>query len=472
VILAFSLRFWQGRLEKNMVRWLTRYLKRKMDPYKIRTGIGAVGDKKNSARIMVRVDTPPATIPLHIQEAVYNVYKDGSWYAIGAPFRPLPNQPGSRNWLLAQTPSAKTWALRIWDHSLDESSILKSTLHSYKIANLGAEFLYRNHLGTIRIEKIPSFLHYTLIKARRPIANAPPDKYDIGLGPQNTVLFGRLVAALQIKRLPDDQKIKAIERFFQVNFHYDLDTAFSRTTQNYLSQFLHVTQSGHCEYFATATVLLLRAAGIPARYAVGYMVNEYSQLEEKYIVRANHGHAWALAYYNGFWQNVDTTPAIWLEKDTRGNEHWTRFIGDSWSWLLFNVNQLRWRILNSEYRIHLLWIIILLILFLAARLYFGKKMSPKHNANLNKYEKSQIQFFLKPLLQFLQKQGLQRPPGKPLLAWLQNQKHFPFVKTLIPIIKEYYRLRFDPQTKAAYKLKSLKNKLKIWLQEHYQNKQC
>ena len=40
-----------------------------------------------------------------------------------------------------------------------------------------------------------------------------------------------------------------------------------RTEATPLADFLLRTRSGHCEYYATATVLLLRAAGIPARYA-------------------------------------------------------------------------------------------------------------------------------------------------------------------------------------------------------------
>jgi len=49
---------------------------------------------------------------------------------------------------------------------------------------------------------------------------------------------------------------------------------------------------------------------VPTRYAVGYSVQEWSRLEQRYIVRARHGHSWALVYVNGAWRDVDTTPAI------------------------------------------------------------------------------------------------------------------------------------------------------------------
>src|SRR5205807_1199702 len=69
-----------------------------------------------------------------------------------------------------------------------------------------------------------------------------------------------------------------------------------------LEEFLLNSRAGHCEYFATATTLLLRAAGVPARYAVGFSVQEWSRLEQRYIVRARHAHSWTLAYVNGGWR--------------------------------------------------------------------------------------------------------------------------------------------------------------------------
>ena len=61
-----------------------------------------------------------------------------------------------------------------------------------------------------------------------------------------------------------------------------------------MSRFLLRTRSGHCEYFATATVLLLRQLGIPARYAVGYAVHEATG--RKYVVRQRDAHAWCLVW--------------------------------------------------------------------------------------------------------------------------------------------------------------------------------
>jgi transglutaminase-like putative cysteine protease len=98
--------------------------------------------------------------------------------------------------------------------------------------------------------------------------------------------------------------------------------------------FLHRSKSGHCEYFATATVLLLRAGGIPARYATGFAVNEKSELENAYIVRTRHAHAWARAWVNGTWINIDTTPPSWLSIEAEDSSVWSA-ITDWWSWARF-----------------------------------------------------------------------------------------------------------------------------------------
>lgn len=55
---------------------------------------------------------------------------------------------------------------------------------------------------------------------------------------------------------------------------------------------------------------MLRSAGIPTRYVVGYLVNEYSPTEHQYVVRTRDAHAWVMAYVNHSWIKVDTTPGF------------------------------------------------------------------------------------------------------------------------------------------------------------------
>ena len=53
---------------------------------------------------------------------------------------------------------------------------------------------------------------------------------------------------------------------------------------------------GNCEFFASALTLMLRSQGIPARVVVGFNSGEYSHLNQAYIVRNSHTHAWVEAF--------------------------------------------------------------------------------------------------------------------------------------------------------------------------------
>lgn len=63
---------------------------------------------------------------------------------------------------------------------------------------------------------------------------------------------------------------------------------------------------GFCNYFASAEVLLLRSAGIPARLAVGFAQGELQS--GVYVVRRRDAHAWPEAYFPGYgWIEFEPT---------------------------------------------------------------------------------------------------------------------------------------------------------------------
>ena len=85
-----------------------------------------------------------------------------------------------------------------------------------------------------------------------------------------------MIAELQLKQQSRKQALRTLSAFFQDTDKFRYSTwqgpgKLRSTNETPLARFLLRTRSGHCEYFATATVLLLRQLGIPARYAVGYV---------------------------------------------------------------------------------------------------------------------------------------------------------------------------------------------------------
>ena len=74
--------------------------------------------------------------------------------------------------------------------------------------------------------------------------------------------------------------------------------------------FLFDTRRGFCEHYASAFVVLLRAAGIPARVVTGYQGGEINPRGDYMIVRQSDAHAWAEALVDGQWQRFDPTAAV------------------------------------------------------------------------------------------------------------------------------------------------------------------
>lgn len=107
----------------------------------------------------------------------------------------------------------------------------------------------------------------------------------------------------------DYDKAKAIEAWFgEQNFMYDLNFVPQELTAEY---FLFTSKRGICTDFATASALLLRAAGIPARYTEGFLIKTdvaSMDLYGRYEVKADQAHAFATAYIpGGGWLEVDGT---------------------------------------------------------------------------------------------------------------------------------------------------------------------
>ena len=76
------------------------------------------------------------------------------------------------------------------------------------------------------------------------------------------------------------------------------------------TRFLFDTRRGFCEHYASAFVVLLRAAGIPARVVTGYQGGEINPRGGYMIVRQSDAHAWAEALIDGEWQRYDPTAAV------------------------------------------------------------------------------------------------------------------------------------------------------------------
>lgn len=80
--------------------------------------------------------------------------------------------------------------------------------------------------------------------------------------------------------------------------------------QDPVDWFLFDQQSGYCDYFASAMVVMLRSQGVPARWVRGYAGGEFDVERGIYVVRENVAHSWPEVYFPGFgWERFEPTPA-------------------------------------------------------------------------------------------------------------------------------------------------------------------
>ena len=153
------------------------------------------------------------------------------------------------------------------------------------------------------------------------------------------------------------ERALALERHFLApeRYRYSLTLDFSRD-QNLdpIEDFVANHRTGHCEYFASALVLMLRSQGIPARLVVGYKGGDFNSIGGYYQVRQRHAHAWVEALLPpgetpewelagpataaGAWYRLDPTPSSLTPWGGEGNGSFLDRIGET-----FDYAELLWR---------------------------------------------------------------------------------------------------------------------------------
>ncbi|MGK0673630.1 MAG: DUF3488 and transglutaminase-like domain-containing protein [Halothiobacillaceae bacterium] len=114
------------------------------------------------------------------------------------------------------------------------------------------------------------------------------------------------------------ERIKAALHLFRTQgFRYTLQPP-ALPEQDAMDTFLFDTRAGFCEHYASAFVLLMRAANLPARVVTGYQGGERHP-DGYWLVRQGDAHAWAEVWIKGEgWLRVDPTEAIAPERIESG----------------------------------------------------------------------------------------------------------------------------------------------------------
>lgn len=116
-------------------------------------------------------------------------------------------------------------------------------------------------------------------------------------------------------------KAEAIERYLREHYPYSLEgTRAAGENEDFVDRFLFEQKNGYCDHFSTAMAVLLRSAGVPARWVKGFAPGEAvsraaADGDERYIVqvRQKHAHSWVEAYFPSVgWVPFEPTPGFTL----------------------------------------------------------------------------------------------------------------------------------------------------------------
>ena len=129
--------------------------------------------------------------------------------------------------------------------------------------------------------------------------------YDTSLNPR-TIAYGKKLAAED----PDPKAlVNNLLKLYNATFSYTLQPPL--LGDNPMDEFLFDTKEGFCEHYAGSFVLLLRAAGVPARVVTGYQGGEINPLTRQLVVRQSDAHAWSEVWFDDLgWVRVDPTFAV------------------------------------------------------------------------------------------------------------------------------------------------------------------
>lgn len=102
-------------------------------------------------------------------------------------------------------------------------------------------------------------------------------------------------------------KALAIEAFMRT-YSYTLHLPDPPQNRDLVDYFLYELQAGYCDYYASAMVVLARAAGIPARLASGYIGGTYDPQTERWTVTEKDAHSWVEVFFSGVgWVEFEPT---------------------------------------------------------------------------------------------------------------------------------------------------------------------
>ena len=129
----------------------------------------------------------------------------------------------------------------------------------------------------------------------------------LDIGPSVTQRTKDLAAAITKGCTCDYEKVTAVKNYLQKNCTYTLSPSQPEEGKDMVDYFLFESRVGYCAHYASAMAVLLRSAGVPARYVCGF-VSPKEHFNGDFVITNEQAHAWVEVYSDvlGFYP-VDAT---------------------------------------------------------------------------------------------------------------------------------------------------------------------
>jgi len=282
-----------------------------------RVELGDFGAIKRSSEVVMRVVSgqPRTASPPRWRGAVFDRYADARWTQT-LPGLLMLSRSGESVFPLTSLAAGGTLASEVYLEPLDTDVIFLPP--GPVQLTVAMRYVFIDRYLTLRTGRLPA-------SGRRYLVNWREE------APRGATAFGGVEPFVEEQRSlylqlpslsPEFQELaravategvagetaSAVESYLERNYSYSLDTPAHRRPDP-LEDFLFDARAGHCEYFATAMVALLRARQIPARLVTGFLRGQRNEVGDFEVVRKSEAHAWVEVFEPGAgWVTYDPTP--------------------------------------------------------------------------------------------------------------------------------------------------------------------
>jgi protein-glutamine gamma-glutamyltransferase len=248
----------------------------------------------------------PARSTLYWRGLVLSTLEEGAWRslhytdvpALERRPQPVDTQGEPLQYQIIMEPTRQNWLYSLrYARSSTPGVMATGDYRLFVPVELEDEYLYR-------VQSWPDALVETTLSDWR-------RQTELALPPQDNPRTRRLARDMRRAAGSDAQLVEAVLSMFNTqDYSYTLRPPLL-PEQDPMDAFLFDSRRGFCEHYAYAFVVMMRAAGVPARVVAGYQGGEVNPVNKTIIVHQFDAHAWAEVWLQGQgWVRVDPTAAV------------------------------------------------------------------------------------------------------------------------------------------------------------------